>query len=28
VQLVGRIGDDPRLMMAGLFLERALSEAP
>jgi aspartyl-tRNA(Asn)/glutamyl-tRNA(Gln) amidotransferase subunit A len=28
VQLVGRVGDDPRLMMAGLFLERALSEGP
>jgi amidase len=27
VQLVGRVGDDPRLMMAGLFLERALGEA-
>jgi Asp-tRNA(Asn)/Glu-tRNA(Gln) amidotransferase A subunit family amidase len=28
VQLVGRVGDDPRLMTAGLFLERALGEAP
>jgi amidase len=27
VQLVGRVGDDPRLMTAGLFLERALGEA-
>jgi Asp-tRNA(Asn)/Glu-tRNA(Gln) amidotransferase A subunit family amidase len=27
VQLVGRVGDDPRLIMAGLFLERALAEA-
>ena len=26
VQLVGRIGDDARLMAAGLFLERALAE--
>jgi Asp-tRNA(Asn)/Glu-tRNA(Gln) amidotransferase A subunit family amidase len=26
VQLVGRIGDDARLMAAGLFLERALTE--
>src|SRR5205807_6897707 len=28
VQLVGRVGDDARLMAAGLFLERALAEAP
>jgi Asp-tRNA(Asn)/Glu-tRNA(Gln) amidotransferase A subunit family amidase len=28
VQLVGRIGDDARLMAAGLFLERALTETP
>ena len=27
VQLVGRIGDDARLMTVGLFLERALAEA-
>ena len=27
VQLVGRIGDDARLMAVGLFLERALAEA-
>jgi len=27
VQLVGRVGDDARLMAAGLFLERALAEA-
>ncbi len=27
VQLVGRVGDDPRLMTAGLFVERALGEA-
>ena len=26
VQLVGRIGDDARLIAAGLFLERALAE--
>jgi Asp-tRNA(Asn)/Glu-tRNA(Gln) amidotransferase A subunit family amidase len=26
VQLVGRVGDDARLMAAGLFLERALAE--
>jgi Asp-tRNA(Asn)/Glu-tRNA(Gln) amidotransferase A subunit family amidase len=27
IQLVGRVGDDPRLIMAGLFLERAMAEA-
>jgi Asp-tRNA(Asn)/Glu-tRNA(Gln) amidotransferase A subunit family amidase len=27
VQLVGRIGDDSRLLAAALFLERALAEA-
>jgi len=27
IQLVGRIGDDVRLMMAALFAERALAEA-
>jgi amidase len=28
VQLIGRIGDDARLIAAGLFLELALAEAP
>jgi len=28
VQLVGRVGDDARLMAAGLFLEHALAETP
>jgi Asp-tRNA(Asn)/Glu-tRNA(Gln) amidotransferase A subunit family amidase len=27
IQLVGRIGDDPRLIAAALFAERALNEA-
>ncbi len=28
IQLVGRVGDDARLMAAGLFAERALADAP
>jgi Asp-tRNA(Asn)/Glu-tRNA(Gln) amidotransferase A subunit family amidase len=27
IQLVGRIGEDPRLIAAALFAERALNEA-